>query len=369
MQVGIFMQPVHDPAGNMTEQLRQDRELIKLADRLGFAECWIGEHFTATVEPIASPLAFMASLIPETSQIRFGTGVFCLPQQHPVVVAAQAAQFDHMSDGRFMMGIGAGGLSSDFEVFGTGDPQARAAMLQEAMEMILRLWAEDPPYDIQGAFWNIQIREMDRIEFGVGAIPKPLQQPHPPIAISLLSPDSASARLAGRKGWIPISGSCLVQPRYARNHWEAYADAMRAEGRQPDPSVWRVTRSVWVAESDAEAEDYLMKPGGVFDFYFRYVISAVTKRKSIHLVRPDGREQDASVDQFDIARSQVAWGSPATVLDRLVAFSEAMGPYGTLLLTAHEWDEPVACRRSMTLFAEQVLPKLRQHLSVQRAAE
>src|SRR5690606_32858680 len=214
MRLGLFMQPVHDPARDMTKAIADDRQAVILADRLGFDEAWIGEHFSATVEPIAAPLAFMASLLPETTKIKFGTGVFCLPQQHPGVVAAQAAMFDHLSQGRFLMGIGPGGLSSDFELLQVTDPATRGRMMRESIDTILQLWAQDPPYDIPGEFWPVRIKDMSRAEFGVGFIAKPLQKPHPPIAVSLMSPESANARLAGERGWIPISGSCLVQPRY-----------------------------------------------------------------------------------------------------------------------------------------------------------
>lgn len=358
MKFGVFMQPVHDPRRDLGEVLAQDRETIVLADRAGFAECWVGEHFSATVEPIAAPLAFLGSLIDATRQIKLGTGVFCLPQQHPAVIAAQAAMFDHLCGGRFQMGIGPGGLSSDFELFQVGDPRRRGAMMRESIDQILRIWAQDPPYDIGGEFWSVRVEDMSRAAFGVGAIPKPRQRPHPPIAVSLMSPESANAGLAGERGWIPISGSCLVQPRYVKSHWTQYAAGAERAGRRPDPSVWRLTRSVWLAETDAQAEDELADPDGPFAFYFRYVMSAFGQRGTLHLVRPDGREQDESVGWLDIARSQVAYGSPRTVLDKLVAFSERMGPYGVLLLTAHEWKDADAGRRSFRLFAEEVAPKL-----------
>ena len=113
MQLGMFMQPVHDPKRNYTQALDDDRQTILLADQLGFSEVWVGEHISATAEPIAAPLVFLASLIEQTQSIKLGTGVFCLPLQHPAIVAGQAAMFDHMSKGRFQMGIGTGGLASE----------------------------------------------------------------------------------------------------------------------------------------------------------------------------------------------------------------------------------------------------------------
>ena len=79
MQLGLFMQPIHPPSRDYGQVLEEDREAIRLADALGYSECWIGEHFTAAVEPITVPLTFCATLIHETCRIRFGTGVTSLP--------------------------------------------------------------------------------------------------------------------------------------------------------------------------------------------------------------------------------------------------------------------------------------------------
>ena len=109
MRLGLFMMPVHPPGRVLADTLAEDEETALYADRLGFDELWLGEHFSATTEPIPSPLMFMASLVPRTKNLTFGTAVICLPNHHPVTVAAEVAQFDHMSRGRFMLGIGIGG--------------------------------------------------------------------------------------------------------------------------------------------------------------------------------------------------------------------------------------------------------------------
>jgi hypothetical protein len=117
MKLGLFMMPLHDPKRAYMEVLKQDREAILLADQLGYNEAWVGEHYSCKTEPIPSPLQFMATLIPVTKQIVFGTGVINLPQHHPANVAGEVAQLDHLSEGRYIMGVGPGGLGSDFELF------------------------------------------------------------------------------------------------------------------------------------------------------------------------------------------------------------------------------------------------------------
>ena len=230
MRLGMFMMPVHPPGRSLSDTLAEDTAKSILADQLGYDELWMGEHFSATTEPFPSPLMFLAGLVPQTKNLTFGTAVINLPNHHPAIVAGEAAQFDHMSGGRFLFGVGSGGLASDFELFKI-DPATRQRAFMESIDMILRIWAQDPPYDIQGEFWNVQIKKAIMPELGVGFMPKPLQKPHPPIHISIASPDSASAQLAGTKGWGVISGP--VAPLYAvANHWQAYSEAAPRRGHR-----------------------------------------------------------------------------------------------------------------------------------------
>ncbi len=131
MRLGLFMMPLHPPRKDYHQMLEEDLEAVIHADQLGFDDVWIGEHFSSMTEPITSPLTFLAKAIPLTKQIRLCTGVLNLPQQHPAVVAGFAAMFDHLADGRFLMGIGPGGLPSDFELFHLEDPMARGRMTLE----------------------------------------------------------------------------------------------------------------------------------------------------------------------------------------------------------------------------------------------
>ena len=189
MRLGFFMMPVHPPARSFTETLAEDTEKSLLADRLGFEELWLGEHFSATSEPIPSPLMFMAGLVPRTKNLRFGTGVICLPNHDPVVVAAEAAQFDHMSRGRFMLGVGPGGLLSDFELFGHTDVAVRNRKVVESVGIMQRIWSQDPPYEIDGEFWKVRLKDNVIPELGIGYMPKPYQKGGPPMTLVAGEPE------------------------------------------------------------------------------------------------------------------------------------------------------------------------------------
>src|SRR3990172_1193250 len=352
---------VHHPDRGYATILEEDQEAIVLADRLGFTEAFVGEHFSSWGERITSPLIFLATLINPTKHIRFGAGVITLPQLHPATVAAHAAMFDHLCRGRFILGIGPGGLVSDLEMFDVGQAELRPQMVLESIDAILELWAHDPPYQIDGRFWKISLENNIWPEYKVGYVPRPYQQPHPPIALSILTPNSNSAKTAGERGWIPISGQ-FFHRRYLRGHWEKYVEGCEAAGRRPDPDVWRVSRSVLVTETDAEAEDYLADPDNGLSFYYRFFIHSFSSaRKALFMLKPDLLMPDEDVTVDTVKRALIIAGNPRRVLDQLVALRDETGHFGTLLMGGHDWDQPKLWRRSMGLLAREVMPKFARH--------
>ena len=368
MRLGLFMMPVHPPGRSLSETLAEDTTKSLLADRLGFDELWMGEHFSAITEPFPSPLMFLAGLVPQTKNLTFGTAVINLPNHHPAIVAGECAQFDHMSGGRFMLGIGPGGLASDFELFDVGDGAKRGRMFVEAADMILKIWAQDPPYEIKGEFWTIQIKKAIVPELGFGTMPKPLQQPHPPIHLSIGSPDSATARLAASRGWGIISGP--TAPTYSiASHWSVYAETCTAAGRPARSENWRVSRNVIVAPTDAEAEERLFGERTANRYFFTYLRTAIAKANRLGTIKP---RPDMSDEEFtpDVLMEECAiYGSPKTVLDKLVAFRERVGPFGTLLKMGVDWGGASEAweREAMRLLAQEVMPKFRQHVMAQAA--
>jgi alkanesulfonate monooxygenase SsuD/methylene tetrahydromethanopterin reductase-like flavin-dependent oxidoreductase (luciferase family) len=368
MRLGLFMMPVHPPERPFAETLAEDTAKSLLAEELGFDELWLGEHFSATSEPIPAPLMFFAGLLARTRRLRFGTAVINLPNHHPAVVAAEVAQFDQMSRGRLMLGIGAGGLASDHELFDAADPAVRGRKLLEAVDMIQRIWAQDPPYDLAGEFWTVRITKAVVPELGIGFMPKPFQSGGPPISISLGSPDSASARLAAARGWEIISGNAA--PLYSvASHWAAYRAACEDAGRPASGDAWRVARNVLVAPTDAEARERAFDARGANRYFYTYMRTALARAGRLPVIKPRPELPDDTVTVEAITEECVLYGSPRTLLDRLIAFRERVGPFGTLLMTGLDWSGPNQAweREAMRLLAQDVMPKLRQHLHAQAA--
>ena len=357
MELGMLMMPLHRPERPFLTVLREDQDAIILADELGFAEVYVGEHYSNKPEQITSPFIFLATLIERTKRIKLGTGVINLPQQHPAIVAAHAAMFDQLAQGRFIFGIGPGGSPGDFEMFKLNNPPDRPKMMQESIETILKIWTQEPPYEFPGGYWDFQITDAYRSDLGVGVMARPYQTPHPPIAVSIMSPRSGSARTAGEHGWIPISAN-FTPACHVKTHWEAYAEGCEAAGRRPEPAIWRAARSILVTESDAEAEDYLADPDNALAFYFNYLRTVLLDADFGALLKDDPTMPDEAITTEYMLDAMVVAGSPRTVTEKLVAFREEVGDFGTLIATAHDWDDEVRWRRSMRLLADEVVPHL-----------
>ena len=180
MQVGFFTMPLHPPGSDITQTLEDDLHQLEVLDSLGYSEAWIGEHFTTVWENIPAPDMFIANALARTSDIKLGTGVTCMPNHNPFMIAHRIAQLDHMAKGRFQWGVGSGGFPGDFEVFGF-DPATNdhRLMTRESIETILSIWDDPKPGVYEGDYWKFTIPEpVD--EFGLRFHLTPYQKPHPP---------------------------------------------------------------------------------------------------------------------------------------------------------------------------------------------
>ena len=356
MKLGFFTMPIHPLDKDWRLSLREDREAFILADELGFTEAYAGEHVTDRAENITSCAMFLASLIDATKRIRLGTGTVNMPNSHPAAIAAQIAMLDHMLDGRFIFGISPGGLMSDAEVFGNLKAD-RNAMFLEAINQVLALWAGEPPYDLQGKYWTIAVREQLMPAIGQGFIPKPLQRPHPPIVVTAVAPFSKGVTEAAARGWDPISANFLM-PEWVKSHWPKYVEGCTRAGRPADPANWRVAKSIFVAADDRTAAAYATGPGSPYRYYYSQLFTKLKAGGRIELFKTRRDQPDEEVTLDSGCERLVIHGSPDKVVDELLAFRAEVGDFGTLLYAGKDWKDRDLGRRSMQLLAEKVLPRL-----------
>jgi alkanesulfonate monooxygenase SsuD/methylene tetrahydromethanopterin reductase-like flavin-dependent oxidoreductase (luciferase family) len=243
-------------------------------------------------------------------------------------------------------------LPSDWEVFGNLDVDRRAKFL-ECLEHILAIWTGEAPYDLEGEHWSISTRRTMIPEIGQGVIVRPFQKPHPPIAVTVVEPSSASAAEAARRGWDIISANFLL-PRWVRTHWETYAGADGAA--RADPATWRVAKTVLVADDDRTAREYGFGPQSPYRHYYAQLGFKLVRAGRANLFKADPSLPDSVVTPDALVDQLVIAGTPNQVVEELLAFRDEVGDFGTLLYCGLDWVDGRIARRSLELMAEVVMP-------------
>jgi alkanesulfonate monooxygenase SsuD/methylene tetrahydromethanopterin reductase-like flavin-dependent oxidoreductase (luciferase family) len=176
MKISLFYEiPVARPWDALSEY-RAFKEVIEqavLADRLGFHALWTVEHhFLEEFSHCSNPEVLYGAIASLTTNLRLGFGVRLTPKpyNHPVRSAEAAAVLDLISDGRVDFGTGRSATRTELEGFGI-DPHETREMWLEAVNHIVGCWTNDE-YEFNGKYWQMPRRRV---------VPKPLQQPHPPI--------------------------------------------------------------------------------------------------------------------------------------------------------------------------------------------
>ena len=250
MEIGYFTMPSHPPECGLKEGHDWDLQTLRWLDELGYQEAWIGEHHTAPWEPHPSPDLLLAQAFLQTKNIRLGPGGFLLPYHHPAELANRVAMLDHLSEGRLNFGVAASGLPSDWAMFNVdGMSGQNRDMTREALEIILKMWTEDAPWTYKGKYWTVNKPDV-MFDFLKPHL-KPKQAPHPPIGVAGLSKGSDTLKLAGERGYIPMSLN--LNPAYVGSHWESVEIGAARTGRKPKRSDWRLVREVFIADTDEEA--------------------------------------------------------------------------------------------------------------------
>ena len=367
MELGFFTMPIHPLGKDWRASLREDREAFILADQLGFNEGYVGEHATDQAENITSCTLFIATLVEATMRMRLGTGTVNLPNNHPAAVAAEIAMLDHLLDGRLIFGISPGGLPSDAEVFGNLDAN-RGEMFVEAIDQVLAIWRGEPPYDLKGKYWTVSTARTLIPDIGQGILPRPWQRPHPPIVVTAVAPFSKGVVEAAARGWDMISANFLM-PVWVATHWPKYAEGCRRVGRPALTANWRVAKSIFVADDEAAARAYATGPDSPYRYYYRQLLTKMTKAGRINLFKTSEDMPDDAVTLDDVCEKLIIHGTPESVTEQLLAFRETTGDFGTLLYAGHDWADPALARRSMVLMAEKVLPAVNRAIGLRSAAE
>jgi alkanal monooxygenase alpha chain len=362
MDWGIYLITAQPPGMNEAEVIRSSVEYAQRAEALGYSRAWVLEHHFTRYGLVGSPLTHAAFLLGRTNRIKVGTAINVLPLEHPARVAEEVALLDHLSGGRFILGVGRGAFRKDYQVFG-GDMTRNREMIAEAMDVLVAAWTQ-PEVAGTGEFYPFP---------SVEVLPKPLTKPHPIVYSASQSPDSV--RWAARRG-MPLLMNYTLTDEAKLAHLEYYAEAAMEAGHDPtrvphalsflagtsrDGNVIRRQSAEhlawWLEEYVTATLMFTPEWDAVkgYEWYRRHWEEMVMRNEH----RPMDR-----VERY-FALNPI--GSPQECIDKLGKTLEMTG-LKHAILAFEAAGEPSAVKDSMELFTAEVLPALDPGMTQRTAA-
>jgi alkanesulfonate monooxygenase SsuD/methylene tetrahydromethanopterin reductase-like flavin-dependent oxidoreductase (luciferase family) len=347
------------PRENSTypQMFRRQLEEVELAERIGIDQIWFFEHHLSLTAPVPSPNLLIAAAAQRTRRIRFSSMVNILPFRHPLVVAEEAAMLDNLTDGRLDMGLGRGLRPPEFEAFGV-DQAASREMFFESFDFIQRVWA-DENFVHRGKYWTVRKE--------APLAPPLVQRPHPPFLVSAQSEETLRWAAEHDIPFVQID-SMIAQ---AKRDQALYRALQTAHGYAPAPRLY-LMREIYVADSDAraraEGHPYLLQYWDLWNRYTQFTRGGKLP-DSYDFWRRQAPMLHAMSFEEILANDMVILGHPETVADAMLRIAgqlDLMGFAMIFKLGAMPYD---MVERSMKLFGEEVVPRLRPRLDRESAAD
>ncbi|HEX3953992.1 MAG TPA: LLM class flavin-dependent oxidoreductase, partial [Stellaceae bacterium] len=263
-----------------------------------------------------------------TSRLRIGTAVSLAPFYHPLRLAEEVALLDMLSGGRVNWGAGRGFARVEFENFGV-PPQESTSRFHETVEIVLRAWTEER-LTFAGEHFRFD---------GVEVLPKPTQQPHPPVWMAATS-ESAIEWAAGR------GFSILMDPHAAHRDIgrkrRLYAEKLAAAGFSTAGRDLPVARLLALGDTSAKAEEVARRGAQwIVDSYFS------ASHRPVGVTDPNAPGGDPVQRYLD---EVIIHGTPDAVLDDITRLRDEIGlDYLLCAPLSHE---------TFTLLTEKILPRL-----------
>jgi probable F420-dependent oxidoreductase len=225
--------------GFFTDETLPVVDVARTAEAAGVESLWFPEHthipvardslppIDGDIPPsyrrLLDPFVAAAAAATVTTQLRLGTGVALAAHHHPITLAKQIATLDHVSNGRFLFGVGAGWIKEEIENHGV-EHATRWRRALEHVAAMKAIWTQDEA-SFSGQWVNFE---------RIWCWPKPVQQPHPPVLLGTIQPSELVVRHAD--GWLPLS---LAHPGELAERIAVLHDRAAKIGR--DPATIEVT--------------------------------------------------------------------------------------------------------------------------------
>jgi alkanesulfonate monooxygenase SsuD/methylene tetrahydromethanopterin reductase-like flavin-dependent oxidoreductase (luciferase family) len=336
MQLSLIVRGQHPP-GDTAAHLRDDLELVKRAEEVGFDGIVKGSHYSAHPFQSVQQIPFLAYAAAIAPRLRLICGLVLLPLHKPLDLAEQLATLDIMSNGKLVFGCGIGYRDVEFKAFGV--PRAGLGKrFEEGLEAVKRLWTEDA-VTMKGSHF-----ELDQATCTV----KPVQQPMPPIWIG------AKADVAIRRA-ARLADCWYINPHNTLTTIERQMGLYKRaldEYKKSFPTEVPMRREVFVAPTRAEAirraQPYLEEK------YKAYRAWGQDK------VMPAGDDFDHVFDE--LLEDRFLFGSPAEVADQMIRLNRRLG-VNHIVASVHWPGMPNSLALDqLQILAEEVMPQVRRGL-------
>jgi alkanesulfonate monooxygenase SsuD/methylene tetrahydromethanopterin reductase-like flavin-dependent oxidoreductase (luciferase family) len=364
MQFGLLYELQTPPGANEYDIYHQALEQIELADELGYDYVWeVEHHFLEGYSSSPAPEVFLGAVSQRTRRIRIGHGVVTLlPTMNPPArVAERTAALDILTRGRLDVGTGRASTAEELGGFNV-DPESTRDMWQELLGEIVKMWTENPYPGFDGRFFSMPARNV---------IPKPVQQPHPPLWMACTDPNTIE--IAARNGIGALSFSIGSPERMAERVqlYQSVFNDTAPIGRFANRKI-AATSFMYCGESEAEAREHGVPPALYFNEYLEryfahwnradYTGNSYAAHRDVYKVRPGGLDTERLV-------SHGTWliGAPESLRENLKRWQAAgVDQMIFMVQLGHAKHERIMA--SLRRFAEEVMPAVRE-ASVVRAGD
>lgn len=304
MKFGVLYLPTYVPELDGPEATFYARmlEQIELADKLGYETVWLTEHhFDVYGGTVPNPAVLGALVAARTRRIRIGTAVTVLPLHNPLTVAEDFAMLDVISGGRLDFGVGRGSVHREVEEFGLSDTSA--ALTAEATELITQLW-RDRRVDHDGTYFQVR---------GIQLLPRPIQQPHPPIWVGASRTPETFA-WAGRQGFHLMVLPYMMPPADLKERLDIYYAAAREAGHDTSRLEVMAKFHVFVADS---AQQVSRVAGPAYDRYQQISASRTGHQRASWRVGSNWEQHRAE--------NKVIGGTPDECVEQIRYWQDTLG--------------------------------------------
>lgn len=354
---GVFSLSQFPDQSKRVESFDNDLRFFELAEQLGYDKAWIAEHLFSTYGVVTSTQVYAAAIAERTKKLRIGIAVVAMPFNHPLRTASDFALVDVLSHGRLDMGIGRAYQPHEFVGLGVPMEMSRQ-MTAEATDIVLKAWTEEK-ISHSGQFWTIP----DPVE----VLPKPVQQPHPPVYMATISPESFE--IAAKRGFNLQMASPFTYRTY-RERWmdelekscRHYDEVSRKAGRDP-AKVERMILLPFFCHENAKQAREIYKPH--VEWFYNKVTSnqlaasASGPVKSYELTMTEGKKtREMGYLGFDKLHQYGACiaSDPQGCIEQLREMKRRFGLTEFGLWFNIGGIAPEHVERSMRLTAEKVMP-------------